>query len=277
MRAYRSAKELRDELDSAGLIEEAGRRKDAANGFLQKGLLEPAMQGYLAAIWLLKVSRPTYPEVLSGQMPPTDEEAAGLLGSGRGAAPAPPRIVPGRVAAVQRSASRAVASVRARLFPPPPPDALESEGADALRLALHLNVAACALRRDDYYLAREACLFVLAAQPVSPKALYRLAQAHEGRDETSAAVRALTALLKVDSQNREARQMRERLKEALARERDFYGGIGAKVGFGETDAPPPPPSSGGPEPEDALTQRIRALLDAEEKAKAEGKPLPGEA
>ena len=49
----------------------------------------------------------------------------------------------------------------------------------------------------------------------------------------------------------------------------------AKGGFGETDAPPPPPSSGA-EPEDLLTQRIRALLDAEEKAKAEGKPLPGE-
>ena len=53
--AYRSAKELRDELDSAGLIAEAGRRKDAANGFLTKGILEPALQGYLAAIWLLKV------------------------------------------------------------------------------------------------------------------------------------------------------------------------------------------------------------------------------
>ena len=50
----------------------------------------------------------------------------------------------------------------------------------ALRLTLHLNVAACALRREDYYLAREACTFVLAAQPASPKALYRLAQAHEG-------------------------------------------------------------------------------------------------
>ena len=206
--AYRSAKELRDELDSAGLIEEAGRRKDASNGFLQKGLLEPAMQGYLASIWLLKVhpkpkpnpnpnpnpkpkpkpnpnpnpnsnqvSRPTYPEVLSGQMPPTDEEAAGLLGGGRGAAPAPPRIPPGRVAAVQRTASRSLASVRAWLSPPPPPDALESEAAGALRLTLHLNVAACALRRDDFYLAREACAFVLAVQPASPKALYRLAQA----------------------------------------------------------------------------------------------------
>ena len=54
--AYRSAKELRDELDSAGLIAEAGRRKDAANGFLTKGILEPALQGYLAAIWLLKVN-----------------------------------------------------------------------------------------------------------------------------------------------------------------------------------------------------------------------------
>ena len=61
----------------------------------------------------------------------------------------------------------------------------------------------------------------------------------------------------------------------MARERAFFGGIEAKGGFGETDAPPPPPSSGA-EPEDLLTQRIRALLDAEEKAKAEGKPLPGE-
>eukprot|EP00964_Phaeocystis_antarctica_P085254 scaffold53814_cov50-Phaeocystis_antarctica.AAC.2 len=52
--------------------------------------------------------------------------------------------------------------------------------------------------------------------------------------------------------------MRERLKATLAKEREFFGGIGAKGGFGETDAPPPPPSSGGPEPEDALTQRIRA-------------------
>ena len=174
--AYRSAKDLRSELDSAGLLEEAGSRKDAANGFLQKGLLEPAMQGYLAAIWLLKVSRPTYPEVLSGQMPPTDEEAAALLGSGHGAAPAPPRIAPGRIAAVQRATKHSVASVRAWLFPPPPPDLLESEAADALRLVLHLNVAACALRRDDWYLAREACSFVLALQPAQPKALYRLAQ-----------------------------------------------------------------------------------------------------
>ena len=64
-------------------------------------------------------------------------------------------------------------------------------------------------------MAREACTFVLAAQPASPKALYRLAQAHEGRDETSAALRALNLLLQHDSQNREARQMRERLKVTL--------------------------------------------------------------
>ena len=53
--AYRSARELRDELSGEGLLEEAGRRKDAANGLLQQGLLEPAMQAYLSAIWLLKV------------------------------------------------------------------------------------------------------------------------------------------------------------------------------------------------------------------------------
>ena len=50
--AYRSARELRDELSGEGLLEEAGRRKDAANGLLQQGLLEPAMLAYLSAIWL---------------------------------------------------------------------------------------------------------------------------------------------------------------------------------------------------------------------------------
>ena len=59
-----------------------------------------------------------YPEVLSGQMPPTDLEAAALLGSGHGAAPAPPRIAAGRLAAVQvrvRARARARVRVRARL------------------------------------------------------------------------------------------------------------------------------------------------------------------
>ena len=174
---YKSAKELRDELDSAGLLREATKRKDNANDFLKKGMLEPAMQAYLAAIWLLKVSKPLYPEVLSGQMPPTDQEAARLLGSGRGAAPGAPRVPPGRIAALRHAATVRLDALWAYYYPPPPPDALESEAADALRAALHLNVAAVALKREDWYLAREACAFVLASQPVQPKALYRLAQA----------------------------------------------------------------------------------------------------
>lgn len=54
--------------------------------------------------------------------------------------------------------------------------ALEGAEAHALRLTLHLNVAACALKRNDWYLAREAANFVLASEPHHPKALLRLAQ-----------------------------------------------------------------------------------------------------
>ena len=162
----------------------------------------------------------------------------------------------------------------ALVFPDEPPDVLESEAAAALRTVLHLNVAACALKREDWYLAREACTIVLAREPTHPKALYRLAQAHEGAGETVAALRALAKVVKADGQNREARQLWQRLKEQDARDRAFFGGTAAKPGFGGTDAPPPPPPE--PEREDPLTQRIRSMLEAEERAKELGLPLPGE-
>ena len=56
----------------------------------------------------------------------------------------------------------------------------------------------------------------------------------------------------------------------------LYRGLGAREGFGSTDAPPPPEHA---PVEDELTQRIRALLDHEEaeKEKAAAKaanPMP---
>lgn len=261
---YRSAQELRDNLDGAALIVEAGKKKEQANNLLKLDLPEPALQIYLSGIWLLKVGRPPYPQVLSGQQPPSDEKAAALLGSGMGAEPAPEKREPGIVAAAKRGAVRAW---RARFSPPPPPpDALEGDEAEAMRRTLHLNVAAVALKIHDYYLAREACKYVLIKQPANAKALYRLAQAYDGTRDPRAALKALTTLIKAEPKNREARAMWEKLKTQTAEEKSFFKGIASKAkdGFGATDAPPPPVHA---EVEDELTQRIRALLDHEEMEK----------
>ena len=53
------------------------------------------------------------------------------------------------------------------------------------------------------------------------------AQAHEGVGETAAAVKALASLVRAEPQNREARQMWQRLKEQQASERGFFGGTAA--------------------------------------------------
>ena len=261
---YRTSQELRDTLDGAALVVEAGKKKEQANQLLKLDLPEPAMQIYLSGIWLLKVGRPPYPQVLSGQQPPRDEMAAALLGSGMGAEPLEKRE-PGLWAAVKAGATKAWRDREARRAPP---DSLYGEEAEAMRRALHLNVAAVALKIDDFYLAREACKYVLAKQPTNAKALYRLAQAYDGARDPRAALKALTTLIKAEPQNREARAMWERLKVQTLEEKSFFKGIASKAkegyGLGSTDAAPAPEHA---EVEDEMTQRIRALLEHEEDEK----------
>ena len=100
---YVSPSELAPTLDGAGLIAEAKKRKERANDFFGSGLYDAAMQSYLVGIWYLKVSRPSYPEVLSGQVPPSDVEASRMLGHGTERPQPPPAPAPTAAAKPQSS------------------------------------------------------------------------------------------------------------------------------------------------------------------------------
>jgi len=115
--------------------------------------------------------------------------------------------------------------------------ALKGEEACALRRTLHLNVAACALKRTDWHLAREAAMAVLVEEAEHPKALYRLAQAHNGAGELAEGVRVLVRLLKVEGQqdNRDARRLLAELKGRREQEKAMFSGVCNKQGFAMSD------------------------------------------
>jgi hypothetical protein len=320
---YVSPAELAATLDGAWLLAEATERKTRANDYFSSGLFDAALHSYLTAIWFLKIVRPIYPEVLSGQLPPSDDEAVKLLGHGAAIA----SVSKKDAAAAEAAAAAAAASVKkarqtqcinygitalagawmaalmaaligasmvlsarvmgvmiltaalpcvgmyalwrsgtAALSPDEADDAaaaaaaaaiaaaenddeatsssaanasiLRGSEAKALRVALHLNVAACALKRTDWYLAREAAKVVLADEPGHPKALYRLAQAWDGAGDSSEAMRTLQRLLKLEGQhqNLEARRLLADVKQRRERERTMFAGVCNKSGFCQSEA-----------------------------------------
>ena len=78
-----------------------------------------------------------------------------------------------------------------------------------LRVHLHLNVAASALRLTDCELADRACAFVLQRRAAHPKALLRQAAALKGLSDLKGAARVLETLLALPGQltNLEARKL----------------------------------------------------------------------
>ena len=78
-----------------------------------------------------------------------------------------------------------------------------------LRVHLHLNVAASALRLTDCELADRACAFVLQRRAAHPKALLRQAAALKGLNDLKGAARVLETLLALPGQltNLEARKL----------------------------------------------------------------------
>lgn len=112
---------------------------------------------------------------------------------------------------------------------------LETSIAEKLRCSLHLNVALCALKREDYYLAREACKYVLSVHPDEPKALFRLSQALQAQGDHSKAIKTLTSLLRVQPSNREARKLLSELREHLDAQKALFRGVCSKEGFVQPD------------------------------------------
>ncbi|XP_065886354.1 protein unc-45 homolog B-like [Dysidea avara] len=71
-------------------------------------------------------------------------------------------------------------------------------------VALHKNRAACWLKLQRYEDALSDCKTALQLAPSDVKALYRLAQAFEGKKEYSEAMRTLKYLLTIEPKNKEA-------------------------------------------------------------------------
>ena len=86
-----------------------------------------------------------------GAGPGAGEAAASLLGSGRVSPDQPTLGRLSRLIVLLRGGGGGGSGGRGG------GDGLDGEAAEALRVALHLNVAAVALRREDWYLAAAAC------------------------------------------------------------------------------------------------------------------------
>ena len=87
------------------------------------------------------------------------------------------------------------------------------EQREQLRLVLHLNLAAAALKLSTWDTARIACQYVLMVQgsKAPSKALFRLAKAHEGEDDLPEAIQCLERLLASEADNADARKLLDSL------------------------------------------------------------------
>jgi len=83
-----------------------------------------------------------------------------------------------------------------------------------LTKASHLNKAACFLKIGNNLGALSSCNEILKHDPSNPKALFRRAKAHFGRNEHTEAITDLERLLEFDSTNTEAKNLIPHVKRA---------------------------------------------------------------
>jgi len=223
---------LRGSLSWEERVKETEELKDAANAQFQAGANEVALTAYLAAVWLLKPENPPAPNALASGIwslrpehpfcpspapephTPRGFESVRLIGEGD-ATPDVPETPEGGEGGEGSSSEAAGGegwtewmrwcASRKQLRE------LSSEAGSALgqkvvelRLSLHLNLAAAALRLDDWELANDACAFVLRRRPEQTKALYRQAAALKGLGELKRAAKLLEKLLALPGQARHA-------------------------------------------------------------------------
>ena len=153
----------------------------------------PSLVGYMAGIWFIQRGEQPCPAIVACESNAAAlDEVPALLGAG---------------APVFGQADVAF------------PKEMETK-IEELRLALHLNLAAAALRLSKYTIARTACEYVCMIQgnAAPPKARYRLAKAMEGQGEVGEAIKVLERLMETDSDNADAQKLLESLRERQAKE-----------------------------------------------------------
>lgn len=186
-------------------------KADGNSQFAEKQI-ETALRLYISALWLLKPRDPPLPRAL-----------------GKGGVLTGASLLEALECCLHRGVD----------LPGTPIDDLPPEEGDqepvtqevaeaaghALRLGLYRNVTRAAIEVSEWNTAQRACEFLLEGEPNDVKALFLLARAHESEGEVGQALTVLSRLLKVDPQNRAARQLTLDLRERKKRELSMFGGM----------------------------------------------------
>lgn len=196
-------------LDAEGRWAQAMQWKIGANAVLQKGRPQAALIGYLTGVYYLRAGRNCFPYSLAHTLISASEKEADYN-------------------------TKALEDVPSWLSDPGAVADDSHEGAAELRTSLLLNSAAAALKLDLFACTRAACEAVLATDEANSKALYRLAKAHEGMGDVTAALSVLSGLIKREPQNGDARRQYEALRkersEAKGQFKNLFGTASSEAG-----------------------------------------------
>ncbi|KAL1526670.1 hypothetical protein AB1Y20_015374 [Prymnesium parvum] len=200
----RKLDQLHHSLDAPGRMAQADAMKAGANQHFSQGSWNAALVGYLAGIWLLRRGS-SCPIVVAHAFASHCTRDADFKAG---------------LAQVQSALGAGAATLNAG-----DDSATGDADAAALRMALHLNLAAAALKISEWEIAKAACEYVISVEALHAKALFRLAKAHEGQGEVSRAISVVMQLLKSDSQNKDARTLLDVLRKRQAEEKGMFGGL----------------------------------------------------
>jgi tetratricopeptide (TPR) repeat protein len=184
----RAFESVRRGLDFSARLTKAGECKEEGNSHFAKQEWRAALVSYLAGIWFLQRGESPCPKVLVSESDSLEEVKA-ALGAG---APS---------SAIEQGGTAATEEAR-----------------EDLRVTLHMNLAAAALKISEWVAARTASQYVLMVRGAKapPKALFRLAKAHEGEENLEEAIPCLERLLASDTDNAEARSLLASLRKQAA-------------------------------------------------------------
>ena len=180
----------KDGVSGPQLLASAENLKERANALLNAGYVANAMRKYVRATWLMQDGK----EKEDPAAPMTE-----VVGIGKGDEPRKTRFLDSQAKAVK-----------------------------ALRVSLHLNLAAGALKLQENYGALAAAKVARQLEPEAVKPLYREATAHVALQDFTTARECLTQLLKIEPQNSAARKLFETVRKQheklkAAEKRTFTG------------------------------------------------------
>mmetsp|Transcript_73656 Transcript_73656/g.123011 ORF Transcript_73656/g.123011 Transcript_73656/m.123011 type:complete len:405 (-) Transcript_73656:384-1598(-) len=105
----------------------------------------------------------------------------------------------------------------------------QMEQVHAIRLSLHMNIAASALKIGELHGSKDAAAWAVKLAPNTPKPLFRLAQAQNALHDHKGAVKSLTDLLELTPENTAARNLLDEAnrqeEQRVINEKKAYAGM----------------------------------------------------